>query len=190
MYNVYATNKLQDGGTHFATLLTITSSSSSNAPCAPSGGVGGFLRRDRLGSAPRSLRGRLSLSAPQKPCGCTPPSVSPYSDTRGPALSSLTHPGGNQGANLKSISHRCHPILVAVVWELTKKNILFAPGLPPGSLSSLTGSSPLAGAGTGSAPWEDREDPAGHLQHRENLLGTRRVIAQLQPPWRQPRGNS
>ena len=30
------------------------------------------------------------------------------------------HPGGNPGANLKSISHRCHPILVAVVWELTK----------------------------------------------------------------------
>ena len=28
MYNLSATNKLQDGGTHFATLLTITSSSS------------------------------------------------------------------------------------------------------------------------------------------------------------------
>ena len=25
------------------------------------------------------------------------------------------HPGGNPGANLKSISHRCHPILVAFV---------------------------------------------------------------------------
>jgi len=31
------------------------------------------------------------------------------------------HPGGNPGANLKSISHRCHPILVAFVWELTKE---------------------------------------------------------------------
>ena len=31
------------------------------------------------------------------------------------------HPGGNPGANLKSISHRCHTILVACVWELTKK---------------------------------------------------------------------
>ena len=30
------------------------------------------------------------------------------------------HPGGNPVANLKSISHRCHPILVAFVWELTK----------------------------------------------------------------------
>jgi len=33
------------------------------------------------------------------------------------------HPGGNPGANLMSISHRCHPILVAFVWELTKETI-------------------------------------------------------------------
>jgi len=32
-------------------------------------------------------------------------------------------PGGNPGANLKSIAHRCLPILVAVVWELTKETI-------------------------------------------------------------------
>ena len=29
----------------------------------------------------------------------------------------------NPGANLKSISHRCHPILVAFVWELTRETI-------------------------------------------------------------------
>ena len=34
-----------------------------------------------------------------------------------------SHPGGNAGANLKSISHRCHPILVAFVWELTTETI-------------------------------------------------------------------
>ena len=34
-----------------------------------------------------------------------------------------THPGGSSGANLKSISHRCHPILVAFVWELTIESI-------------------------------------------------------------------
>ena len=34
------------------------------------------------------------------------------------------------GANLKSISHRCHPILVAVVWDLTKETI----NLPLGCL--------------------------------------------------------
>ena len=33
------------------------------------------------------------------------------------------HPEGNSGANLESISHRCHPILVACVWELTKQTI-------------------------------------------------------------------
>ena len=33
------------------------------------------------------------------------------------------HPGGNPGANLKSISHRCHLFEVAVVWKLTQETI-------------------------------------------------------------------
>ena len=33
------------------------------------------------------------------------------------------HPGGNPGANLKSISHRCHLFEVAFLWELTKETI-------------------------------------------------------------------
>ena len=32
-------------------------------------------------------------------------------------------PGGNPGGNLNLISNRCHPILVAFVWELTKESI-------------------------------------------------------------------
>ena len=36
---------------------------------------------------------------------------------------STVHPGDNPGANLKSISHRCHLILVAFVWELTQETI-------------------------------------------------------------------
>ena len=32
-------------------------------------------------------------------------------------------PGGNPGANLKSISHRCHPMRVAFVWDVTKETI-------------------------------------------------------------------
>ena len=40
------------------------------------------------------------------------------------------HPGGNPGANLKSIFQRCHPMLVAFVRELTKETI----NLPPGCL--------------------------------------------------------
>ena len=47
-----------------------------------------------------------------------------------PQVRALDHPGGNPGANLKSISHRCHPILVACVWELTKNTI----NLPLGCL--------------------------------------------------------
>ena len=45
-------------------------------------------------------------------------------------ISGAGHPGGNPAANLKSISHRCHPILVAFVWELTEETI----NLPLGCL--------------------------------------------------------
>jgi hypothetical protein len=38
-------------------------------------------------------------------------------------LSSPIHPGGNPWANQTSISHRCYPIQVAFVWELSSKNI-------------------------------------------------------------------
>ena len=41
--------------------------------------------------------------------------------------------GGNPGANLKSISHRCYPILVAFVRELAKETI----DLPLGCLTHL-----------------------------------------------------
>ena len=51
------------------------------------------------------------------------------------------HPEGNPEANLKSISHRCHPILVAFVWELTKEII----DLPLGCLQG--GVYPLEGQG-------------------------------------------
>jgi len=38
------------------------------------------------------------------------------------------HPGGNPGANLKSISHKCHLFEVAFVWELTKETIVLPLG--------------------------------------------------------------
>jgi hypothetical protein len=42
------------------------------------------------------------------------------------------HPGDDPGANIKSISHRCHPILVACVRGLTKELINLHLGcLPP-----------------------------------------------------------
>ena len=47
-----------------------------------------------------------------------------------------THPGGNPGANIKSISHRCHPILVAFEWELTKEIIDLPLGCLQGGVST------------------------------------------------------
>ena len=48
----------------------------------------------------------------------------------------------DSGANLKSISHRCHPILVAFVWELTKETF----NLPLGCLQ-------------GGVPWRKQVTP-------------------------------
>ena len=45
----------------------------------------------------------------------------PFTSVRAQPDSRIHRPGGNLGANLKSISHRRHPILVACVWEFTKK---------------------------------------------------------------------
>ena len=47
-------------------------------------------------------------------------------------LSRHFHPGGNPGANLKSISHRCCFFEVEFVWELTKETVQLPSGLPPG----------------------------------------------------------
>ena len=43
-------------------------------------------------------------------------------------LNEINHPGGNSGANLKSISHRCYRICMGA----DSRNHLFAPGLPLG----------------------------------------------------------
>jgi len=55
--------------------------------------------------------------------------------SRGLSPRGVVHPGDNPGANLKSISHICYPILVAFVWELTKEAI----NLPLGCLYELVG---------------------------------------------------
>jgi len=58
----------------------------------------------------------------------------------GLTLSPACHPGDNPGANLKSTPHRCHLILVACVWELTKENIDLPLGcLQGGGLLPFTG---------------------------------------------------
>ena len=47
------------------------------------------------------------------------------------------HPGGKPGANPKSISHRCDPIMVAIVWELTKETINLPLGCLQGGDTSM-----------------------------------------------------
>ena len=58
-----------------------------------------------------------------------------HSSSRPRADALANHPGGNPGANLKSISHRWHPILVASVWELTKETIHLPLGCLQGGAS-------------------------------------------------------
>ena len=48
------------------------------------------------------------------------------------------HPEGNPGANRKSISHICHPILVAFVWELTQDTIYVPLGCLQGSVHQIS----------------------------------------------------
>ena len=47
------------------------------------------------------------------------------------------HPGGNPGANLESISHRCYIFEEAFVWELTKENIVLPLGCLQGGMDPL-----------------------------------------------------
>jgi len=49
------------------------------------------------------------------------------------------HPGGNPGANLKSISHRCHLREVAFVWKLTKETIYLPRGCLRGGYGTALG---------------------------------------------------
>ena len=82
-------------------------------------------------------------------------------------------PNAELRANLKSISHRCHPILVAFVWELTKETI----DLPLGCLQGGEGwrTSSIISTRTGTAPaspafflsWKKNEESplASDLQH-------------------------
>ena len=48
-----------------------------------------------------------------------------------------SHPGGNPGANLKSISHRCHLFEVAFEWELTKETTHLPLGCLQGGVPSI-----------------------------------------------------
>jgi len=69
---------------------------------------------------------------------------------QGPPDSS-SYPGGNPGANLKSITHRCHLFEVAFVWELTKYTIHLPLGCLQGGETSRGG--PLGSRRATFPPW-------------------------------------
>ena len=56
------------------------------------------------------------------------PAAPPILLVRSVPLCFCLHPGGNAGANLKSISHRCYLFEVAFVWALTKGTIVLPLG--------------------------------------------------------------
>ena len=58
-----------------------------------------------------------------------------------------THPGCNPWANLKSIPRRCHPILVAFVWELTKETIYLPMGFLQGGSGEREDRASVLGSG-------------------------------------------
>ena len=57
--------------------------------------------------------------------------------SRLPLASMPPNLGGNPEANLKSISHRCHPIQVAFVWALTEETIDLPLGCLQGGPSEI-----------------------------------------------------
>jgi len=74
----------------------------------------------------------------------------------------VLHPGGNPGANPKSISHRCHPILVAFVRELTKETTHLPLGcLQGGDVCCAGGRCTGARTWSGSTPRSSRRPRSG-----------------------------
>jgi len=77
------------------------------------------------------------------------------------AEQSIHHPGGNPGANLKSISHRCYLFEAAFLWELTKETIDLPLGCLQGggcSMISLRAGGCTCGSASGPLP-ERRTSP-------------------------------
>jgi len=89
---------------------------------------------------------RALLITSDMPCtrSCSSPPSSRKHTVPAPGLSAVMishlHPGGNPGVNIKSISHRCHPILVAC--DLTKETIDLPLGFLRAALDVLSSLSP------------------------------------------------
>ena len=62
----------------------------------------------------------------------------PLKDLKLVAVLPPFHPGRNPGVNIESVSHRCHPVLVAFVWEWTTETINLPLGCSQGGSGWLT----------------------------------------------------
>jgi len=105
-------------------------------------------------------------------------------------------PRGKSYVNLPQKPHRCHPILVAFVWELTEETIDLHLGCLQGGEGERIGWRVVVqlGAFGGGSVWVwgrpplQLPQPRGSIR-RAGLTETGR-LACLSPPWRQPRGKS
>jgi len=99
-----------------------------------------------------------------------------------------SHPGGNPRANLKSIPHRCHPILVAFVWELTKETIDFPLGCLQGGIQVMLCWGCRRGLRWRRRAWRSSWSrlgstaPAGSRDPSNVLLGLQGCLAHKKPP--------
>ena len=81
--------------------------------------------RERIWGVGAQLGQALAMLSRPRNTPCTFSSV--YCGEVQPGLT-LLQPGGDPGANLKSISHRCYLREVAFEWELTKETIYLTLG--------------------------------------------------------------
>ena len=79
------------------------------------------------------------------------------------------HPGGNPVANLKPISHRCHPILVDFVWELTRETIELPLGCLQGGIAPHLSARRRAGVGRSRSRTPPPPHCSGGRQHGTQL---------------------
>ena len=87
------------------------------------------------GFKPLSLSGLNCCLTNSGPTGTRPRSLS---------SSVSTHPGGNPGANLESISHSCYLREVEFEWDLNKETIYFPLGFLQGGLGQTATASLLS----------------------------------------------
>ena len=84
------------------------------------------------------------------------------------------HPGVELGANLKSISHRCHLFEVAFVWELTKETFHLPLGCLQGCACAFARTAQCSSKETGPAEMCPVQEAAGETE----------ILVEQQPPQR------